>query len=101
MQQTALVLGLIGGAIGLVASLLTPFLGDRAIPALLCAIVAMVGAGISRAHPRTGAALMLLAAVAGTVAVVWLWALPAVLLLVAGILALLGARDTEPSRMAA
>ena len=104
MRVAAMVLGLIGGVIGLFAGGFAIVVGgigtatqsDRAgtvvvlgFIALGLAVVGIVGGALAQAKPRVAAVLMLVAGIAGFIAVSLFWIVAGLLLLIGAVLAFL------------
>ncbi len=105
MRGTALGLGIAGGALGLIVSVVEWFIGGvgtalhaqgagtvsgLAWLALLAGVVGIVGGAMALARPRLAALLMLVACVVGFIAASLFWILSGVLLFVGALLAFLG-----------
>src|SRR5579884_3315177 len=105
MRGTALGLGIAGGALGLIVSVIEWFIGGvgtalhaqgagtvsgLAWLALLAGVVGIVGGAMALARPRLAALLMLVACVVGFIAASLFWILSGVLLFVGALLAFLG-----------
>ena len=85
----ALIIGGIGGALGVDEAGTVVVAGWIA---LLMSIVALVGAALSIAKPKVAAALMVISAIVGVIAVFVAYVLGTVLLIIAAFLAYLGRR---------
>ena len=104
MSRTAeMVLGILGGAFGILAALSVAFLGglgesvgafgyeklyQSAAAGLLLGILAIIGGAVVNKNNKVSGALMLISAIFGLVAMGLFWVLSFILLLVGGILAL-------------
>lgn len=113
MRVAALVLGIIGGVIGIMAAATATGLGGmagaladdpaataqatdiagRGALGIVISIVALVGGALAMAKPRTAAVIMLLTGIAGLVAVGGFYLLAGPLLLVGALLAFLGRKS--------
>lgn len=97
------VLGLLGGIFGLIAAVIALFIGGLGSAlnlsgastisglgflAIVASIIGIVGAAIVKSKTKVAGILMIIAAVVGIVAVSMFYILPAILLAIAGILAL-------------
>jgi hypothetical protein len=113
MRSAALILGLIGGIIGLFAAGFAIVVGgigtavqaNRAgtvvvlgFIALGLAVIGIVGGALAQTKPRAAALLMVVAGIAGFVAVSLFWIVAGVLLLIGALLAFLGRAKTLESR---
>lgn len=115
MRVAALVLGIIGGVIGILAASTATGLGaigtiakdpkavaqatelaGRGGLAIAISIAAMVGGGLAMAKPRFAAALLLFTGLAGVLLVGGFYLLAGPLILVAALLAFLGRHPAPP-----
>lgn len=105
MKRTSeFVLGLIGGIFGFVGSFTALLIGsvDAAFSAtetssitglgwlaMLFSTIAIVGCVMVKSKPKLGGAFMLVAAVGGTISISMFYVIPAILLVVAGLMGLI------------
>lgn len=107
-RTAELVLGIIGGIFGLFAAIIALVVGGIGSAvgaeggstvvglgwlAILCAIVGIVGAALVNSKTQIAGILMLLSALGGFISISFFWLLPGVLLLIAGLLALIRKGD--------
>ncbi|MUL43098.1 hypothetical protein FZ103_18325 [Streptomonospora sp. PA3] len=107
MLTTALVLGIVGGALGIVAALLVMLLGGLGagfaaegageliglgFAAVFIGVVGIVGGSLARGASKTAALLLLLAGFAGFVAISMGWLISGPLLVIGAVLAWFGRR---------
>jgi hypothetical protein len=105
MKIAAMVLGLIGGVIGLVAAGFALAVGGigsvvgaqgahtvvgSGWAALALSVLGIVGAALALARPRFAAVLMIIAALGGLISVSWAYIVAFPLLLIGGLLAFFG-----------
>ncbi|WAH38218.1 hypothetical protein [Alicyclobacillus dauci] len=101
----ALLLGLVGGIIGIVETVLniaygsgnTPSVNVHAIGAILFSVVGVVGSLLARKVPRVAGVVMLVGAVGGFILATFSFIPPGVLLLLAGLIAVFTSNDRKPS----
>jgi hypothetical protein len=111
MRVAALILGIVGGVLGLIASILAITVGGighavgasnadqvtgLGFLAFACTIVGFVGAGLALAKPRMAALLLLIAGVVGFISISVFWLLSGPFLLVGALLAFLGRGSKAP-----
>lgn len=103
MKRTAeFVLGLLGGIFGFFGAFFGIFFGaiDKAVTgsseisglavsAMLASIVAIVGSVMVRSKAKVGGAIMLIAAIWGLISISLFYVLPAVMLIIAGLMGVL------------
>ncbi len=112
MRIAALICGLSGGIIGIVAAIMALGIGGLAeafeaegaglvvgggVAALVCAVAAIVGGALALSRPGISAVLQLLAAVVGFIAIFLFWLPSLILLLIGALFALLGRRSPSPA----
>lgn len=108
-RTTEFVLGLIGGIIGFGGAFFAIFFGavDEAVSgssevsglgwaAFLFSILAIVGAVVVKFKAKVGGAMMLISGIGGLVSISLFYALPALLLLIGGLMGLFR-KDRQPS----
>ncbi len=104
MRIAGLVLGILGGLTGLISAVIVLLFGgvgemyclgtDLSYAAIPAAIMGLVGAALSLAKPKAAGILMIISAAAGVCFIYYGYLIPAVLLLVGGIFALIGQRGS-------
>ncbi|MGC4379335.1 DUF4064 domain-containing protein [Fictibacillus sp. Mic-4] len=111
MRTAEFVFGLLGGVFGIAASVFALILGeiDASINgtgtssifeigavALVLSLIAIAGAIIVKSRPTIGGILMLVSAVGGLMSIVLFYLLPALLLGIGGLMALIGKKNPYP-----
>lgn len=111
-RTTEFVLGLLGGLIGFVGSVIvlglgklvdaistftgeasTSILSSLGLLALVCSVIGILGSALVGSKPKLGGALMIVSAIGGVIAVSYYYALAFILLLIAGLMGLFRKRD--------
>jgi len=107
MRVTAVVLGLVGGIVGFVFSIFAILAGSAAsvmgtvsggglvflaFVAMLASFAGVIGGALAMARPGTAAALMLIGAIVGFIALPGIYIVPGALMLIGGILAWFASR---------
>lgn len=111
MKRTAeFVLGLIGGIIGIISSVIALFVGGIGSAfgaegagtvtglgwaATLLSILAIVGAAIVKGKPKLAGIMLIIAGIGGFISISMFYIIPGILILIAGIMALV----RKPSSM--
>lgn|SRR5699024_812913 len=99
MRNTEFVLGLIGSIFGLIGAVIAIFIGgiDSAIndssevttlgwSAIILSILALIGSITVKKKPKAGGIMMLVSAVGGFISIFMFYLIPAILLLIAGLM---------------
>ncbi|MFH1916773.1 MAG: DUF4064 domain-containing protein [Nanoarchaeota archaeon] len=109
-RTTEFVLGLIGGIVGFIGAIIAMFVGGLGGAfgakgastivtlgwvAILFAIIGIVGAALVKSKTKLGGWFMLVSAIGGLIAVSFAYALAFVLLLIAGLMAVLKKGDKK------
>lgn len=105
MRVAAIIIGVIGSFTGFIAGVLALTVGGIAtafgaedsglvvnlsLGAIAASVVGLTGAALAAAKPRLSAALMMVSSVAGVISISAFYVLPAILLVIASILAFIG-----------
>lgn len=97
-RRTELVLGMAGGILGIIASIWSAFydamwnfivypyyMYSNHIALFIISIIGIIGASLVRTHSRWAATLMIISAVLGFILSSFLYLIPSILLLIAGL----------------